>query len=181
LSWKDSRTVHALAFSEDQSLYPLAASETVHTTGAYLSSAGERDSLPTKATLLVRQRMLGEAAVLAYRDCYLAIAMSALVPLTMTRFLRTSPRLATLAPLVPANCRRSQGGSHLPLPTLGTAMNLAVSVARSIPSLAGGQYEVRRPTQDCCAAEASVGALLVSARQNVGRSTTPCPAGMSTQ
>ena len=41
---------------------------------------------------MVRQTMLGEAAVLAYCDCYLAIALSSLLSLTMTLFLRTSPR-----------------------------------------------------------------------------------------
>jgi hypothetical protein len=30
--------------------------------------------------------------VLAYRDCYLAIALSSLLSLMMTLFLRTSPR-----------------------------------------------------------------------------------------
>jgi hypothetical protein len=48
--------------------------------------------LPTKAMLLVRQTMLDEAEVLAYRDCYLAIALSSLLSLTMTLFLRTLSR-----------------------------------------------------------------------------------------
>lgn len=42
--------------------------------------------------LLVRQTMLDEAEVLAYRDCYLAIALSSLLSLTMTLFLRTLSR-----------------------------------------------------------------------------------------
>jgi EmrB/QacA subfamily drug resistance transporter len=86
------QTVHALAFSEDQSLYPIGAAEAVTAAQEHLYIAGEWDLLPTKAMRLVRQAMLDEAAVLAYRDCYLAIALSSLLSLTMTLFLRTSPR-----------------------------------------------------------------------------------------
>jgi EmrB/QacA subfamily drug resistance transporter len=86
------QTVHALAFSEDQSLYPIGAAEAVSAAREHLYVAGEWDLLPTKAMLLVRQAMFDEAAVLAYRDCYLAIALSSLLSLTMTLFLRTSPR-----------------------------------------------------------------------------------------
>ena len=86
------QAVHALAFSDNQSLYPLGGDEAVTAAREHLYSAGEWDSLPTKAMLLVRQAMLDEAAVLAYRDCYLAIALSSLLSLTMTLFLRTSPR-----------------------------------------------------------------------------------------
>lgn len=57
-----------------------------------MSLAGEWDLLPTKAMPLVRQTMLDEAEVLAYRDCYLAIALSSLLSLTMTLFLRTLSR-----------------------------------------------------------------------------------------
>jgi EmrB/QacA subfamily drug resistance transporter len=84
--------VHALAFSEDQSWHPIGAAEAVTAAREHLSRAGEWDLLPTKAMLLVRQTMLDEAAVLAYRDCYLAIALSSLLSLAMTLFLRTSPR-----------------------------------------------------------------------------------------
>jgi fucose permease len=86
------QTIHALAFSEDQSLYPIGAAEAITAAREHLSSAGEWDALPTKAMLMVRQTMFDEAAVLAYRDCYLAIAVSSLLSLTMTLFLRTSPR-----------------------------------------------------------------------------------------
>ena len=58
----------------------------------HLYNAGEWDLLLTKAMLLVRQAMLDQAAVLAYRDCYLAISLSSLLSVTMTLFLRTSPR-----------------------------------------------------------------------------------------
>jgi hypothetical protein len=81
-----------LTFSEDQSLYSIGADEAVTAAREYLYSAGEWDLLPNKAMLLVRRAMLDEAAVLAYRDCYLAIALSSLFSLTMTLFLRTSPR-----------------------------------------------------------------------------------------
>jgi hypothetical protein len=86
------QTVHALAFSEDQSLYPIGAAEAVTAAREHLSIAGEWDLLPTKAMLVVRQTMLDEAAVLAYRDCYLTIALSSFLSLPMTLFLRTSPR-----------------------------------------------------------------------------------------
>jgi hypothetical protein len=86
------QAVHALAFSEDQSLYPIGAAEAVSAAQEHLTLAGEWDLLPTKALLMVRQAMLDEAAVLAYRDCYLAIALSSLLSLTMTLFLQTLPR-----------------------------------------------------------------------------------------
>jgi EmrB/QacA subfamily drug resistance transporter len=86
------QTVHALALSEDQGLAPTAAAEAVAAAREHLYGAGEWDALSTKALLLVRQTMLDEAAVLAYRDCYLAIALSSLLSLTMTLFLRKQPR-----------------------------------------------------------------------------------------
>jgi hypothetical protein len=86
------QTIHALAFSEDQNLYPMGAAEAITAVREHLPSAGEWDSLPTKAMLMVRQTMFDEAAVLACRDCYLAIAVSSLLSLAMTLFLRTSPR-----------------------------------------------------------------------------------------
>jgi MFS family permease len=57
-----------------------------------LYAAGEWDLLPTKAMLLVRKVMLDEAAVMAYRDCYMAIAVSSLVSLVLTLFLRLPRR-----------------------------------------------------------------------------------------
>jgi predicted MFS family arabinose efflux permease len=86
------QAVHALAFSEDQGLSPIAAAEAVAAAQEYLHGAGEWDLLPTKAMLLIRQTMFDEAAVLAYRDCYLAIAMSSLMSLALTLFLRTPQR-----------------------------------------------------------------------------------------
>src|SRR5215510_16559511 len=65
--------VHAMAYSEDQSLlHPIGAAEAVTAAREHLSVAGEWDSLPTKTMLMVRQTMLDEAEVVAYRDCYLA-------------------------------------------------------------------------------------------------------------
>ena len=86
------QAVHALTFSEDQSLSPIGAAEAVTAAREHLYSAGEWDLLPTKAMLLVRQAMLDQATVLAYRDCYLAIFLSSLLSLTMTLFLQTSSR-----------------------------------------------------------------------------------------
>jgi hypothetical protein len=89
---ESQQAVHAMAFSEAQGFLPIAAAEAVAAARDHLSQAGEWDSLPTKAMLLVRQTMLDEAAVLAYRDCYLAIAMSSLVSLVLTLFLRSGER-----------------------------------------------------------------------------------------
>jgi hypothetical protein len=86
------QAVHALTFSEDQSLSPIGAAEAVTAAREHLYSAGEWDLLPTKAMLLVCQAMLDHAAVLAYRDCYLAISLRSLLSLTMTLFLRPSAR-----------------------------------------------------------------------------------------
>ena len=49
---------------------------------------GEWDLLSTRAAMVLRDTMFEEAAVLAYRDCYLAIACSSLLSLTLTLFLR---------------------------------------------------------------------------------------------
>ena len=86
------QAVHALTFSEDQSLSPIGAAEAVTAAREHLYSAGEWDLPPTKAMLLVRQAMLDQATVLAYRNCYLAISLSSLLSLTMTLFLQTSSR-----------------------------------------------------------------------------------------
>ncbi|HXH09608.1 MAG TPA: DHA2 family efflux MFS transporter permease subunit [Alphaproteobacteria bacterium] len=86
------QVVHALAFAEDQGSLPIGAEEAVAAAQDHLYLAGEWDLLPTKAMLLVRQTMLDEAAVLAYRDCYLAIALSSLVSLMLTLFLRSPDR-----------------------------------------------------------------------------------------
>jgi EmrB/QacA subfamily drug resistance transporter len=85
------QTVHALAISEDQNLLPIGAAEAMTAAEEHLQMAGEWDLLPIKAMMLIRQVMFDEAAVLAYRDCYLAIALSSLVSLALTLFLRTSP------------------------------------------------------------------------------------------
>jgi EmrB/QacA subfamily drug resistance transporter len=80
--------VHALRFAEDQDLYPLGLQEAMTATQEHLQRAGEWDQLSTKTLLAIRENMLGEAAVLAYRDCYLAIACSSLLSLVLTLFLR---------------------------------------------------------------------------------------------
>ena len=82
------QAVHALAFSEDQSVYPLGAAEAVAAAQERLRLEGEWDLLSTKATLVLRDTMLEEAAVLAYRDCYLGIAVSSLLSLALVLFLR---------------------------------------------------------------------------------------------
>jgi EmrB/QacA subfamily drug resistance transporter len=85
---ESQQAVHAMAFSEDQGFLPIPAAEAVAAARDHLSQAGEWDLLSTKAMLMVRQTMLDEASVLAYRDCYLAIALSSLVSVALTLFLR---------------------------------------------------------------------------------------------
>jgi hypothetical protein len=86
------QTVHALALSEDQGVFPIGAAEAVVTVQEHLQTAGEWDLLSTKAMQAIREVMLDEAAVLAYRDCYLAIAGSSLLSLALTLFLRVPQR-----------------------------------------------------------------------------------------
>lgn len=86
------QVVHALAFSEDQSVYSIGAVEALAAVQERLQMGGEWDVLSTKAALVLRDTMLAEAAVLAYRDCYLAIACSALLSLALTLFLRLPQR-----------------------------------------------------------------------------------------
>jgi EmrB/QacA subfamily drug resistance transporter len=86
------QAVHALRFSEDQDWYPLGLAETLTATQEHLRLEGEWDLLSTKTMLAIRETMLGEAAVLAYRDCYLAIACSSLLSLGLTLFLRLPQR-----------------------------------------------------------------------------------------
>ena len=86
------QTVHALAFSEDQSLSPIGIAEAEVAVQGDLQMQGEWDLLSTKALLTIREVMLDEAAVLAYRDCYLAIAFSSLLALGLSFFLRLPQR-----------------------------------------------------------------------------------------
>jgi EmrB/QacA subfamily drug resistance transporter len=86
------QAVHALRFSEDQDLYPFGMAEAIEAAQGRLQGEGEWDLLSTKTMLVVRDAMLDEAAVLAYRDCYLAIAFSSLFPLVLTLFLRLPQR-----------------------------------------------------------------------------------------
>ena len=86
------QAVHALAFSEDQSVYPIGAAEALAAAQEHLRLGGEWDLLSTKATLVLRDTMFEEAAVLEYRDCYLAIACSSLLSLALTLFLRVPQR-----------------------------------------------------------------------------------------
>jgi predicted MFS family arabinose efflux permease len=89
---EQQQTVHALAFSDEQSLLPIGAAEAVMATQEHLHTAGEWDLLSTRAMQAIREVMLDEAAVLAYRDCYLAIAASSLLSLALTLFLRVPQR-----------------------------------------------------------------------------------------
>lgn len=84
--------IHALGFSEDQSVYPIGAGEAMAAVQEHLQGEGEWDLLSTKTLLVIRETMFGEAAVLAYRDCYLGIALSSLFSLVLLIFLRLPQR-----------------------------------------------------------------------------------------
>ena len=82
------QAIHSILIAEDQNLYPLGTSEAMDAVQEPLYIDGERDLLSTKTLLVIRDAMLGEASALAYRDCYTAIALSSLLSLLLTLFLR---------------------------------------------------------------------------------------------
>jgi hypothetical protein len=84
--------VHAMLFAENQSLSPIGEVEALAAAQGHLQMEGEWDLLPTKTLMAIRETMLDEAAVLAYRDCYLAIAGSSLLSLVLAFFLRMPQR-----------------------------------------------------------------------------------------
>lgn len=86
------QAVHALDLAAEQSMSPFGEAEAEVALRAYLRDAGEWDLLSTKAALALRNTMLEEAAVLAYRDCYMGIAISSLLSLALTLFLRVPTR-----------------------------------------------------------------------------------------
>jgi EmrB/QacA subfamily drug resistance transporter len=86
------QAVHAIGFSEDQSVYPMGTAEALAAAQEHLRLDGEWDQLSTKTAMVLRDPMLEEAAVLAYRDCYLAIAGSSLVSLGLALFLARPQR-----------------------------------------------------------------------------------------
>ena len=82
------QAIHSMLLAEDQSLYPFGTNEAITAVQEPLYRDGERELLPTKTMLIIRDAMLGEASRMAYRDCYTAIAFSSLLALTLTLFLR---------------------------------------------------------------------------------------------
>jgi fucose permease len=86
------QAIHALDLAEEQSVSPLGEAEVEAAVREHLRAAGEWDLLSTKTALAVRETMLEEAAVLAYRDCYMGIAVSSLLSLALTIFLRLPQR-----------------------------------------------------------------------------------------
>ena len=81
-----------MGFSEEQSAYSIGTAEALAAAQEHLRLGGEWDLLSTKTALVLRDTMLEEAAVLAYRDCYLAIAGSSLVSLGLALFLSMPQR-----------------------------------------------------------------------------------------
>ena len=86
------QAIHAMQLAEDQEEAPLGVAEALVATQGHLQMAGEWDQLPTKTLVVVRDAILGEAEVLAYRDCYMGIAISSLLSLAIALFLRVPRR-----------------------------------------------------------------------------------------
>lgn len=86
------QAIHALAFSEDQGASVFGTTEALTAVQEHLQIDGEWEQLSTKALLNLRDTMFEESAVLAYRDCYGAIALSSLLSLALTLFLRLPQR-----------------------------------------------------------------------------------------
>lgn len=86
------QAVHAMRLAEDQAIAPLGVTDALDATQQHLQNAGEWDLLSTKTLVAVREAILGEAEVLAYRDCYMAIAISSLCSVLLTLFLRVQRR-----------------------------------------------------------------------------------------
>lgn len=82
------QAIHSTLIAEDQNLYPFGTSEALDAVQEPLYIDGERELLSTKTLLVIRDAMLGEASALAYQDCYTAIALSSLLSLLLTLFLR---------------------------------------------------------------------------------------------
>jgi hypothetical protein len=89
---EQQQAVHAIGFSEDQSVYAIGTAEALAAAQEHLRLDGEWDLLSTKTAMVLRDTMLEEAAVLAYRDCYLAIACSSLASLVLALFLSRPQR-----------------------------------------------------------------------------------------
>jgi predicted MFS family arabinose efflux permease len=86
------QVIHTMQLVEDQEEAPLGLAEALDATQGHLQGAGEWDQLPTKTLVVVRDAILGEAEVLAYRDCYMGIAVSSLLSLAIALFLRVPRR-----------------------------------------------------------------------------------------
>jgi hypothetical protein len=84
--------IHAMRLSEDQEIAPFGVAEALVATQEHLQGEGEWDQLSTKTLMVVRNAILGEAEMMAYRDCYMAIAVSSLLGVVFTLFLRVSRR-----------------------------------------------------------------------------------------
>lgn len=86
------QAVHAMQLADDQSALAFGTTEALVLAQERLRAAGEWELLSTKSDMVLRDTMLEEAAVLSYRDCYLAIAASSLLSLVFTLFLRLPKR-----------------------------------------------------------------------------------------
>jgi hypothetical protein len=86
------QAIHTMQLAEDQEEAPLGLAEAVAATQSHLQVEGEWDQLSTKTLVVIRNAILGEAEMLAYRDCYMGIAVSSLLSLVIALFLRVPRR-----------------------------------------------------------------------------------------
>lgn len=86
------QAVHALELADNQGMSAIGQVEAEAAVQEHLHLQGEWDLLSTKTELALRTTMFEEAAVLAYRDCYMGIAISSLFSLALTMFLRLPQR-----------------------------------------------------------------------------------------
>ena len=86
------QAVHALKLADVQAMSSIGQVEVEAAVQEHLHLQGEWDLLSTKTALALQNAMLEEANVLAYRDCYMGIAISSLFSLALTLFLRLPQR-----------------------------------------------------------------------------------------
>ncbi|RMF91936.1 MAG: DHA2 family efflux MFS transporter permease subunit [Nitrospinota bacterium] len=82
--------VHAIAYGEDQQLYPLGTAEMTSRVQHYLLQSGEAGLLPRKTASILHTRLMEEATLTAYHDCFLTIALLSLSTVLPTLLIRRS-------------------------------------------------------------------------------------------
>jgi EmrB/QacA subfamily drug resistance transporter len=94
------QTIHAIAYGEDQLLYPLGTNEASSRLQAFLMESGETgEALRLKTAMTLRNQLMQEASLTAYHDCFLivsVISFATLIPSLLIR--RSLPLPKSLTP-----------------------------------------------------------------------------------